>query len=211
MGALDVLPSTDAVIVTTPNSFPVITPAGDIVARFTFDDVHITVRPVNTRPAASVTRAVACVGALKTIVVAGNETVTAAAGALVTVTVAVAGVPETVAVIVVVPAATPVTVAVMPFAVTLATVPDDVDHAGVKVPQFVCAIVTVNVASSPTTSAFVPGASVTADTMQAGGPDASFEHASIANRNTAQQPRAMRWFMGPPYCIEGVQSCSEDR
>src|SRR2546423_5215418 len=74
-------PSLVAVIVTVPATLPVTSPVPLTVATLVLALVHVTVRPVNTLPAASFSVAVSCTGLPACTVAEGGVTVTVATGA----------------------------------------------------------------------------------------------------------------------------------
>jgi len=98
-----------AVIVAVPTLAPVTTPVGDTFATEVGAALHVTVRPVSTLPAASLTVAVSGAVAPTTTLTALGVTVTLAAGTGVTVMAAVAFCPPLVALMFAAPAATAVT------------------------------------------------------------------------------------------------------
>jgi len=96
-------------MVTVPVDMPVTAPAADTVAIAGVPELHVTPRPVNTTPFASLGIAVSIVVVPITTVGVGGDTVMVLTGACVTVTVAEPLLVSLVAVIVAVPIATPVT------------------------------------------------------------------------------------------------------
>jgi hypothetical protein len=116
--AVPFTPSTVAVMVALPAATAVTTPSVLTVATAGALLAHVTWRPVSALPAASRALAVSCCVPPTTSVVVTGDTVTAATGAVATVTVAEPVTPSTVAVMVEVPAATAVTT---PCALTVAT------------------------------------------------------------------------------------------
>ena len=170
--AVPVLPSLVAVIVALPGATPVTTPVeGETVAIFVALELHVTVRPVSTFPAASLIVAVYVVVWPTGTLAVDGVTVTVATGTSVTVTVAVPLFPSLVAVIVAVPAADPVTT-------PLVEVPETVAIMGLLVLQetarpvstlpLASFIVAVSVVVCPTLTVAVDGEIVTVVTGVSG-------------------------------------------
>src|SRR6266550_698112 len=119
MAAVPLWPSLVAVIVAEPATLVVTSPLLLTVATVVLFEAHVTVRPVKTLPFASLRVAVSCTVPVIAMFAALGDTVTAATGATVTVTVAVPLWPSLVAVIVTgPPAATPLT-SPLPFTVAI--------------------------------------------------------------------------------------------
>jgi hypothetical protein len=119
------LPSDVAVISAVPVATPVTSPLELTVAAALLLLTHVTVRPVNVLPFASLVVAVSCTVCPGWTAAAAGDTVTVATGAAVTVMAAVPLCPSLVAVIVAPPAAPAVT---SPLPFTVATVVLFEDH-----------------------------------------------------------------------------------
>src|SRR3989440_9955960 len=133
IAAVPLCPSLVAVMVSAPAASPVTRPLPLTVATLVLSLVHVTVRPVNTLPAASFSVAVSCTALPASTVAEDGVTVTVATGAggggVVTVIAAVPLCPSLVAVMVADPAATPLT---RPLPLTVATLVLALVHVTVR-------------------------------------------------------------------------------
>jgi hypothetical protein len=176
MAAVLVALSHAAVMMAVPAASAVTNPVPFTVATPALLLVHVTARPVNTFPFASLGVAVTCTVCPTMILAVAGLTVTEATGTPLTVTAAVPVLPSLVAAIVAPPVATPVTT---PLAFTVATevlalaqLTDrpikgaPVESAGVAESCVVCPISTLAVAGFTTTLATGTGLTVTCAALE---------------------------------------------